>query len=159
MKTAVHNRQRKYAVDRAAVAALLRAFVPNILKARPADKWDEISVLLVDDAAIAEINEQAVGHTGPTDVITLEYPPMPGAGEGGVAEVIVNLDAAWTIGPRHRSTPARELALYIAHSCDHLCGLDDATPAERARMRRRELRWLAALPAISDGIFAPKIPY
>ena len=156
MRTAVVNRQRKYRIDRAAVARLLRAFVPKILKARPGDAWDEISVILLDDAGIAEINEQAVGHVGPTDVITLEYPPMPGAGEGGVAEVIVNLDAAWTVGPRHGSTPSRELALYIAHSCDHLCGLDDATPAERARMRRRELRWLAALGAIPEDVFLPK---
>ncbi len=156
MKTTVVNRQRKYRIDRAAIANLLRAFVPNIVKARPDDKWDEISVIVLDDAGIAEINGQAVGHAGPTDVITLEYPPMPGAGEGGVAEVIVNLDAAWTIGPRHRSTPSRELALYIAHSCDHLCGLDDATPAERARMRRRELRWIAALPEIPENVFCPK---
>lgn len=156
MRTKVFNRQRKYAVDTAAVARLLREFVPRILKARPGDAWDEISVILVDDRAMAGINERAVGHEGPTDVVTLEYPPMPGAGEGGVAEVIVNLDAAWAIGPRHGFTPSRELALYIAHSCDHLCGLDDATPAERARMRRRELRWLAALPTPPESLFAPK---
>ena len=30
----------------------------------------------------------------------------------------------------------------IAHGIDHLSGADDATPRERRRMHRRELRWL-----------------
>ena len=42
-------------------------------------------------------------------------------------------------------TADRELALYLAHGCDHLTGADDATPAGRARMRRRELGWLREL--------------
>ncbi|MBQ3810327.1 MAG: hypothetical protein II839_05855, partial [Kiritimatiellae bacterium] len=40
-----------------------------------------------------------------------------------------------------------ELALYLAHGFDHLAGSDDATAAGYRAMRRRELRWLAALPS------------
>jgi len=45
---------------------------------------------------------------------------------------------------RRAGGPDRELALYLAHGCDHLAGADDATPRQRAAMRRRELRWLRA---------------
>jgi rRNA maturation RNase YbeY len=152
----VQNRQRKYRVNRAAIRDLFRAFLPVLLAERPADTWDEISIIVTDDDGIAAINERALGHAGPTDVITLEYPPMPGTGEGRLAEVVVNLDAAWTVGPRHRSTPSAELALYLAHSCNHLCGWDDATPQGRARMRRRERRWIARLPSPPEDLFAPR---
>jgi ssRNA-specific RNase YbeY (16S rRNA maturation enzyme) len=71
-------------------------------------------------------------------------------------EIVVNVERAAEAGPGHwprtrgdRSAIARELALYIAHGCDHLCGADDASRVDRLRMRRRELRWLRA--AERDG--------
>ena len=59
-------------------------------------------------------------------------------------EIIVNAERAWLAGSRRRGwSPSRELALYIAHGCDHLNDERDTTPAGRRRMRRRELHWLA----------------
>jgi ssRNA-specific RNase YbeY (16S rRNA maturation enzyme) len=56
--------------------------------------------------------------------------------------VFVNAERARAEGLR-RGGVADELALYIAHGCDHLAGASDRTPAGRARMRRREQAWLA----------------
>ena len=53
----------------------------------------------------------------------------------------MNISQAHRLGRRYGG-PAHELALYIAHGCDHLAGEDDTTPAQRQRMRKRELRWL-----------------
>ena len=94
-----------------------------------------------------------------TDVLSQRYEPVPGDTAGAHGEIIVNAALAQELGPHHwgRTGPgaaACELALYVAHGCDHLMGADDATPTERARMRRRELRWLrdAADCGILDGL-------
>ena len=99
----------------------------------------------MDDAAIAQVNQALLNHAGPTDVITVRYDAMPGEAEADdSAELYINVERAVQLG--RRGWPAgRELALYLAHGCDHLAGEDDATPADYRRMRRRELRWLREL--------------
>ena len=54
-----------------------------------------------------------------------------------------NVEQAHREAGRRRQDPAYELAFYLAHGCDHLSGFDDRTTAQRARMHRRERRWLA----------------
>ena len=107
-----------------------------------ADLPRDLSIILMDDAAIAQVNQALLNHAGPTDVITVRYDAIPGAAEAGDSgELYVNVERAVQLG--RRGWPAgRELALYLAHGCDHLTGEDDATPAGYSRMRRRELRWL-----------------
>ena len=102
---------------------------------------------LLDDDASAAVNAAILGHAGPTDVITQQYAPVPGEPPGLLGEIFLNADQAVRAAPRRVGwTPDRELALYLAHGFDHLSGADDATPRERARMRRRELAWLRQLP-------------
>ncbi len=96
----------------------------------------------MDDAGITEVNEALLHHEGPTDVITVRYRAVPGEPEqGDVAELYVNVQRAAQLS-RRRWPAGRELALYLAHGCDHLTGADDATLVQRIRMRLRELRWL-----------------
>jgi rRNA maturation RNase YbeY len=96
----------------------------------------------MDDAGITGINEALLDHEGPTDVITVRYDAIPGEEQpGDVAELYVNVERAVQLA--RRGWPAgRELALYLAHGCDHLAGEDDATADQKIRMRRREMKWL-----------------
>lgn len=87
------------------------------------------------------LNEQYFGSRRPTDVISFRYPPLPGEAPAHWGEVLVNVEQARREGTR-RGGIGRELSLYIAHGCQHLTGADDATSAQRARMRRVENRWL-----------------
>ena len=125
-----------------AIRALLRGFAERALDVA---KWREICVLLVDDKESGEIHHATVGDPSPTDVITLRYI----RGDAMDAELIVNVQCAMEEGRRRSRrgawSPQHELALYLAHGIDHLSGADDATPANRARMRRRELRWMRYL--------------
>jgi len=78
--------------------------------------------------------------------------PLPGDPVGMRGELLVHVERAWQVGSRRRGWSAsRELALYIAHGCDHLNDAEDATPAGRQRMRRRELRWLRRVQ-VPDGM-------
>lgn len=112
---------------------------------RTATPWREVTIHLVHDALSAEVNAAILGHEGPTDVITQRYEPFPGEPEGLIGELYVNLDEAARASERLGTTTfEEETVLYIAHGCDHLTDANDATPAERAAMRRRDLRWMRA---------------
>ena len=122
------------------------------------ETFGSLEILLTDDAGIVATNRAVFGRDYVTDVISLAYPPLPGEpGEPGSAgELIINVEQAAREGARRAGGPARELALYVAHGCDHLAGADDATPRQRAAMRRRELRWLRA--AARAGLLRDVLP-
>lgn len=106
-------------------------------------KQSDVSLVLTDDAGIARINRDHLGHDYSTDVITFHYSAIPDPSQTALCgEIIANLELACR-SHRWSGDPSRELALYIAHGCDHLSGQTDRTRSRRLRMRRRELRWLA----------------
>jgi len=148
MKITITSLQRLYRIDRKAVTCLMRFLLQEAF-ADPCGTWGDIRLLLTDDSGMSACNRRSMHHDGPTDVITLHYAPVPGTG-GATAELIVNLQRALEAGLLRRRTGAgktlwdehHELALYLAHGCDHLAGAEDDTPANRRRMRRRELKWL-----------------
>ena len=148
MHITLHNAQRRFKLDSAALKRLAAAFGVAARARLPAEPpWQEVTIHLLDDAGIAPVNAAILAHEGATDVITQRYEPIPGEPAGLVGELFVNVERAARVGARRAGWSAdRELALYLAHGFDHLTGADDGTPAERARMRRRELSWLKRLP-------------
>ena len=116
--------------------------------------FSTLEILLTDDAGSVMANGAVFGRDYVTDVISLAYAPLPGE-VGGAGELIINVELAAHEGARRLGGLDRELALYLAHGCDHLAGADDATPRDRAAMRRRELRWLraAARAGLLKGFF------
>lgn len=149
MKVHLNNAQRACRLDASALRRLAQGLGALAQARAPADApWHEVTVHLLDDAGIAPVNAAIMRHGGATDVITQRYEPCPGEPPGLLGELFVNVARAAARAPRRAGWSAdRELALYLAHGFDHLTGADDATPAERARMRRRELGWLKSLPA------------
>lgn len=144
MRLGIDNRQKKFRFRRDALRQVATALATCAAGVRGARPWREVTLILVDDAGIAPLNLRIMRHAGPTDVITQRYEPFPGEPDGVIGEIIVNVERAWQVGARRGNwSTSRELALYIAHGCDHLNDADDSTPARRQRMRRRELRWLA----------------
>ena len=105
-----------------------------------------VTVILQDDAFSEEVHRAINGAEGATDVVTQRYDAMPGEAPGVYGELYVNCDQALRVAPRRRGwCPAKELLLYVAHGMDHLSGADDLEPSDYARMRRRELHWLAQI--------------
>jgi probable rRNA maturation factor len=103
-----------------------------------------VSVLLVDDAAMAELNQAYRGVAGPTDVLAF---PMTegrfGKLDGDLlGDVVISVETA----ARQAACGVRaELALLMVHGILHLLGYDHGTPDERRTMRRKEAALLAAL--------------
>ena len=95
----------------------------------------ELSVALVADAEMSELNRRFLGREGTTDVLSFPY-----GTEGGLlgGEVVVNAEAAAREAARRAHSAQEELLLYVAHGVLHLLGCEDGLPAERRHMRRRE---------------------
>ena len=137
MRVTVCNRQRRWKVN----TRLLRQIATRALVLVGATE-DRLNIVLVDDAAVARLNQQFHHREGPTDILTFDY----GAGEV-TGELVISVEHAIAQAKRFRSTPSRELALYAIHGVLHLHGHDDLSPRPRARMRAAERRLLVRLEA------------
>ena len=150
----LHGLRAAPGVPAAALRTLILFLLDRARRAEPPRPWAELDVVLTGHAGIRRYNRASFGRDAITDVITMTYAPDP-VRPGWSGELIVNAARSRELGPRYGGA-GRELALYLAHGCDHLTGGTDDTPAERVRMRRRELRWLAA--AAKAGLIAPLKP-
>ncbi len=128
----VRNRQRAHPVN---LARLRR------LAGIAAADFQSLSVVLVSDTEMARLNLQYHAVADTTDVLSFDY----GAGHG---ELIVSVAQAIAQARRYRTTPSRELALYIVHGILHLQGYDDLTTGKRRKMRTAERRWLKKLAEV-----------
>jgi rRNA maturation RNase YbeY len=106
----------------------------------PERKFSAVSVILTDHQGMIPVHEATFGRAETTDVVSLTYDPVPPEDDELSGEIVVNVQRAWE--ERRRGSASRELALYIAHGCDHLAGAEDDTEAQRQEMRNRELDWL-----------------
>ena len=98
-----------------------------------------ISVAIVDDPQIHELNRRYLNHDEPTDVLSFALEQRSGYVEG---EIVVSADTAAARAVQFNWPPADELLLYVVHGTLHLAGYDDKTPKLRAEMRRREGHYL-----------------
>lgn len=107
-----------------------------------------ISVAIVDDPTIHELNRKFLQHDYPTDVLSFLLDEDEASIEG---EVIVSADTAIAEAARIAEAGAAgwpalgELLLYVVHGTLHLVGLDDATTQLRAEMFQRQREILADL--------------
>lgn len=141
--------------------AELRAVVLHALAAEGATLPVALTVVLVDDATIHELNRQYLDHDEPTDVITFPLDAddeeaagfiLPGAGAfRQLGEIYVSCERAAAQSGEWGSDPAREVRFLVVHGVLHLLGWDDATPEERARMLARQEAILADWAVVGQG--------
>jgi len=134
---AITNQQTALVVDEARIRRAVAMILEDAGIASA-----EISVAVVDDPTIHQLNRQFLNHDEPTDVLSFVLDQSPGKLEG---EVIVSADTAEATAPRYGWGAGDEMLLYVIHGALHLVGGRDATPRQRAEMRRRERIYLARL--------------
>lgn len=107
----------------------------------------EVSVFIVSDARIQRLNRSYRKIDSPTDVLAF---PM---GEGEFADlnphilgdVVISAQRAKEQADRTGRSLPEELRLLAVHGTLHLLGYEDETGPGRARMRRRERKYLSAV--------------
>lgn len=142
----------------------------QVLTARKVKGETEVSLLFVDEEAMARLNEQFLGKSGPTDVLSfpIEEDPGPtgrspdfgGTGPGTSVEagaltllgdvVICPVVAARNAG-EHGVALDDEVALLVVHGLLHLLGMDHEEDAEAERMEALERQLLQRFYKVSPG--------
>ena len=106
-------------------------------------KSGSVSLLLGDDASIADLNRQFRNKAGPTNV--LSFPPAPGAEPGFLGDIAL---AAETIVEQAQFQGKRfehHAAHLVVHGFLHLIGYDHENPADAEVMEAREREILISL--------------
>jgi probable rRNA maturation factor len=107
----------------------------------------ELSVALVDDPTIHELNRTYRHKDKPTDVLAFALQePVPARPVGMLGDVILSIETARRQAARHRRPLLAELTMLLAHGLLHLLGHDHQTDAQEREMtaRTRELETAAA---------------
>lgn len=99
----------------------------------------ELSIALVDDPTIRELNLKYLDHDWETDVISFVLDEDDDSLTG---QLIVSTDTATRVAAQIDSTAAAELALYVAHGTLHLVGFDDVTEELATEMQAAEKSYL-----------------
>jgi len=129
----------------------------KVLVARGVKGETEVSLLFVDEDAIAALNEQFLGKSGPTDVLSFPIedepgptgrsPDLGGSGPGAqpeeglltlLGDVVICPVVAARNAEEHEVTLDDEIALLVVHGLLHLLGMDHEVDAEAERMEALE---------------------
>lgn len=99
---------------------------------------DRLSLALLDDEQIQEVNERFRNVDGPTDVIAFEAEAQ---GDELVGEVIVSVETARRQAEHAGHSLDTELAWLIAHGVLHVAGMSDETESDLEDMlvKQREV--------------------
>lgn len=153
-----------------ALARLARA-VATALTAARAPAPASIGLVLSNDRELAQLNEQHMGETGPTDVLSFPLLPpsaypahagrpalaqdgrdfaLPPRSRPHLGDVVVSVEQAVAQASEGRGgqsgdqswSTEEELRLLVVHGTLHVCGWDHARPAEAEAMRELERRIL-----------------
>jgi rRNA maturation RNase YbeY len=128
--------------------ALLRRRARRILAALDRERA-ELSILLVDDAAIAALNRRYRGRARPTDVLAFSLLEGAHAERRGalLGDVVIGIETAARQARARRRRLDDEVARLLVHGALHLVGYDHLRSAQARRMRAQERRVWRALRA------------
>ena len=139
------------------------ALASSVLEAEGIVSETEVSLLFVDEATIASLNERFLDKTGPTDVLSFPIedevdrggrsPDEGGTGPGSIeadtgrllllGDVVICPAVAVRNAADHGVGVDDELALLVVHGILHLLGMDHQVDEEAERMEQRERQLLA----------------
>ncbi len=143
------------AVDEAGLSRLARYVLDDL----GVHSLAELSVLLVDEPAMARLHEEWMDEEGPTDVLAFPMDELRAPHPGGtqaeapadssgppsiLGDVVICPQVAAAQARRARHGLQDELDLLCTHGILHLLGYDHAEPEELARMFGLQDRLLAS---------------
>lgn len=100
----------------------------------------DISIALMNDPEIREINNKHLSHDFETDVISFDLTSSDDFLEG---EIIASVETADREASDNGWQGDDELLLYVIHGMLHIVGLGDKKPKEVKAMREAEQHYLA----------------
>jgi probable rRNA maturation factor len=130
----VTNRQSRHAVNETELVTAVQT-VLNDSDFSSAN----VSVAVVDDATIHELNRRYLAHYWPTDVLSFV---LGDDGEHLEGEIVASADTAAASAAEIGWPAAAEQLLYVVHGALHLAGYRDKSAGDARKMRAAEARIL-----------------
>ena len=134
----------------------LENIAEQVAIAQGIDSETELSLVIVGQERIRQLNRQYLEKDAPTDV--LAFPMLPEQDGGGLpafvtppgekkhlGEVIVCYPQAVTQAEEQKHSTKREVAILIVHGVLHLLGYDHDGPEAEKEMRAREAEILSSM--------------
>ena len=143
------NNESGVAIDEAELSRLAR----HVLDEMKINPLADLSVLLVDTAAMETLHVQWMDEPGPTDVLAFPMDELHDPGPGGAAEteapallgdVVLCPQVAEQQAKTAGHSTADELHLLCTHGILHLLGYDHGEPEEEQEMFGLQAKLLAS---------------
>ncbi|MBP8855048.1 MAG: rRNA maturation RNase YbeY [Oscillospiraceae bacterium] len=143
-KVYITNNQKTVKVP-SGLRILIRRSCNAVLEFEKFEKPTEVSVTFVDNAEIAQLNEQYRAKPVPTDVLSFPlgengvYDENKETGAAMLGDIVISLEKAVEQADIYGHTLQREVAFLTVHSMFHLLGYDhEAGGLEAVKMREKE---------------------
>jgi len=124
----------------------------RLLRAEGQAQDTEVSILLTDDAHIAQLNSQYRHVEGPTDVLSFsqtegDEEPIPGMEDNVLGDVVISVETAQRQAAEQANSLESEMDMLLVHGLLHLLGYDHAEPDEERVMFAKQDEFLKGLDA------------
>jgi probable rRNA maturation factor len=107
----------------------------------------ELSILIVDDPQIEELNQQHLNRAGPTNVIAfaMHEGEFPDLSPHLLGDVVISIDTAASEAQTAAISMEQRFDELLVHGILHLMGYDHETSVEKARVMEEKSRELMKL--------------
>ena len=113
---------------------VVKSAMSSVLDGEDKD-YTSVSVLLVSDDEIKEVNKKYLGHDYATDVVTF---PLHEDSEPIEGEIYVSLQATSRNSKTYKNSHSSEIIRVVIHGMLHLAGYEDLTSESREEMKKKE---------------------
>ncbi|MBM3245004.1 MAG: rRNA maturation RNase YbeY [Candidatus Omnitrophica bacterium] len=142
-KVVIKNNQKRITVTGAFLKSIGSAVKQTFLN-RPLSSKGTITIALVNDKVIRELNLLYLGEDSPTDVLSFNIERDKHRGIL-VADIIISTDTAVKNAKIYGTTAKNELLLYVIHGSLHLLGYNDNSMKKRNIMEKEAYRILSTI--------------
>ena len=112
----------------------VKSAISSVLDGEELD-YISVSVVLVSDDEIREVNKKYLGHDYSTDVVTF---PLHEDSEPIEGEIYVSLQTTERNSKIYNSTHSKEIIRVVIHGMLHLAGYEDSTSETKEEMKKKE---------------------
>jgi rRNA maturation RNase YbeY len=120
------------------IKPLLKTCINKLVKAE-GYRLAELSVIMVSDEQLMEMNKQFLDHHYYTDIITFDQSEEEGIVEG---ELYISTDRIKDNAISFGEDESKEFCRVVIHGTLHLVGYGDKTKKQQAEMREKENHYL-----------------
>jgi probable rRNA maturation factor len=136
VKITINNLQNKLPIPETYIKNLIR----RIIRGEKFKKPCSVNICFTDNNLIKKLNTRFLNTRGATDVLAFNL-----SGKTSpvlLADIAISTESAISNSRSFKTSPGKELLLYVAHGILHILGFNDHTNAQTQLMRKKEKEYV-----------------